>query len=529
MMTRDESITLGNLLDEMIDFAALARSPQPKYRIAHCSSYNRASVSPDDPEGWFANGDNGEYIRKERNHGRDEFVIAEFIGPGCFVRLWTADRRIPPNVRMRGEETLIARVYLDGKNEPVLEGLFQDLFNGTGLFPTPFAHTSLSSAVCYFPIPFAESLKITLEGEPFYYNVTARIYEKGTKVESFTPVMIDSLSDKIREVGKRLLKPIAQPDNSAVSELRVEPGREDGIALPNGPGAITEVCLEVDATDPEALRGSVLRIAFDGEETVYCPVGEFFGCGPGLHPFSSLTREVDRDGCMRCRWVMPYQKHATVDLLNLDSRAHTYSIRIGTAPYTWDERSQYFHANWRYTYPLPTRPMSDWNYLTVEGGGRYVGDTLTVHNPVDIWWGEGDEKIWVDDDDFPSIFGTGTEDYYGYSWGGQNRAFYEHPMHAQVRVDEYDKLWTEPIPEVRVTRGVSTELRNLVLDSVIFESRLKYDMEIWHWEECEMAYAVACYWYGAAGVAGATTVDPDTIRRSMEDLRRFERQSHREG
>ena len=97
---------------------------------------------------------------------------------------------------------------------------------------------------------------------------------------------------------------------------------------------------------------------------------------------------------MHCSWVMPYQKHATVAILNLDSTARLYKLRIGTIPYTWDERSRYLHATWRYTAPLPTRPMSDWNYLTVQGKGHYVGDTLTVHNPVEVWWGEGDEKIW---------------------------------------------------------------------------------------------------------------------------------------
>ena len=71
-------------------------------------------------------------------------------------------------------------------------------------------------------------------------------------------------------------------------------------------------------------------------------------------------------------------------------------------------------------------------------------------------------------------------------------------MHRYA-VDKYDRHWRGPIPEARDTQGISTELRNLVLDSVTFEKMLKYDMEVWHWEECEMAYAAACFWYGAVG------------------------------
>ena len=523
-MANRNRITLSRLLEEMTDFAGLARAPAPAYRIEHCSSHDRASVTPEDPEGWFANKDRGPFIRTERNQGREEHVIAEFDGPGSFCRLWTVDRRIMPNMANRGPETSIVRLYLDGDTEPAVEGLFQDVFNGTGIFPRPFAHQSLSSAVSYFPVPFARGLKITLEGEVTYYNISARNYAPGTEVESFSLERMQAVSAKVGEIGKRLLQGSPMTGEVRSEVLQIAPGEEGRVALPEGPAAIVSLGLSVDTMDLGALRGSVVRLSFDGAETVFCPIGELFGCGPGLHPFSSLTRSVDENGDMRCSWVMPYSQSAVLRVLNLDSVAHSYTLRIGVSPSSWDEGSLYFHGGWHYEFPVPTRPMSDWNYVSVEGRGRYVGDTLTVHNPVEIWWGEGDEKIWVDDDTFPSIFGTGTEDYYGYAWGGQNRAFYEHPMHAQVRVHEFDKLWNKPIPQARNTRGVSTELRNLVLDSVSFESKLKYDMEVWHWEECEMAYAVACFWYAAPGAGSTIQADPESVRRSLDDLRRFEKE-----
>ena len=66
---------------------------------------------------------------------------------------------------------------------------------------------------------------------------------------------------------------------------------------------------------------------------------------------------------------------------------------------------------------MKTRPMADWNYLEVQGQGRYAGDTLSVFSPVKAWYGEGDERIYYDGAKLPAHIGTGTEDYYGYAWG----------------------------------------------------------------------------------------------------------------
>lgn len=107
---------------------------------------------------------------------------------------------------------------------------------------------------------------------------------------------------------------------------------------------------------------------------------------------------------------MPYQKGGTISVLNLSDESIDIDLAASVGDWQWDEDSMYFHAGWRGQYPVPTRPYSDWNYVTLNGRGVYVGDTLTIMNPVERWWGEGDEKIWVDGEDFPSIFGTGTED-----------------------------------------------------------------------------------------------------------------------
>ena len=96
---------------------------------------------------------------------------------------------------------------------------------------------------------------------------------------------------------------------------------------------------------------------------------------------------------------------------------------------------------------------------------------------------------------FPSIFGTGTEDYYAYSWGGKSTDFYQHPFHAQPRANEYNKLNRKKIVS-RNTKGYSTETRVRALDTMPFSRSLQLDMEIWSWADAQMGYGVGVYWYG---------------------------------
>ena len=136
-----------------------------------------------------------------------------------------------------------------------------------------------------------------------------------------------------------------------------------------------------------------------------------------------------------------------------------------------------------------------------------MGDTLTIMNPVQKWWGEGDEKIWVDGEDFPSLFGTGTEDYYAYSWGGRSTDFYEHPFHAQPHSHLYNKL-NRKADDERNSQGYSTETRSRALDTMPFGSSLQLDMEVWSGTDCEMGYGVGAYWYGFADTSSNRQPEP---------------------
>ena len=136
-----ELVSIESLLTEMIDRDAVARFPEKKFRLKQHSSYNRASKTPDDPVGWFANGDlnrapNGKnFIRVEENSGQKEWVLMDHVGAGAIVRTW-----MPWHGAGKSGSKINMRIYLDGADKPALEGNMLGMFDGTGVIPFPFAH-----------------------------------------------------------------------------------------------------------------------------------------------------------------------------------------------------------------------------------------------------------------------------------------------------------------------------------------------------------------------------------------------------
>jgi hypothetical protein len=143
----------------------------------------------------------------------------------------------------------------------------------------------------------------------------------------------------------------------------------------------------------------------------------------------------------------------------------------------------------------------DVNYVTVEGKGVYVGDTLTIMNGDANWWGEGDEKIFVDGEKFPSHFGTGTEDYYGYAWCRPE--FFSAPFHAQ------------PEGGGNLAGGYSVNDRYRALDAIPFEKSLHFDMELWHWGKTKTNYAPATFWYARPGCTASVEPDEVTVAKTV--------------
>jgi hypothetical protein len=512
--TENKTISIESLLHEMVDRDAVARFPQKDFRLKQESSYNRASTSPEDTVGWFTNHDfnnndkDSNFIRIEEINGQKEWVLMDHKGAGAIVRTW-----MPFRSTKKPKTNSIIKFYLDGASEPILEGNMLGLLDGTDLFPFPLAHKSLRSAVSFFPIPYAKSCKVTVTERPFFYQFTYREYAEGTVVKTFSMEDYQKAEGQIKQVCENLLAPKNTTEGETLKlSQTLAANEEKSVVLPQGTQAIRALSLKLGSyADSLVTRSVILKIEFDGQQTVWCPIGDFFGSGIGLNPFQGWYRTVAEDGTMSCRWVMPYQKTGKVTLLNLGDKAVDIQLKAVVGDWQWNKNSMYFNAAWRGQYPVATRPFSDWNYVTLKGRGVYVGDALTIMNPVEKWWGEGDEKIWVDGEDFPSIFGTGTEDYYGYSWGGMSTDFYEHPFHGQTRSYKYNKLNRKTAIGERNTKGLSTETRTRSLDVMPFGSSLQLDMEVWSGTDCDMAYGVGVYWYGDVTTTSNRVPDPEGV------------------
>jgi len=502
-------VTLESLLDEMVDRDALARLSEPGYECKQASSYQRLSVAPEE-EGWYANQDWSHFIRKEETGGRVEWVMLDVEGPGCIVRFWMGGNA--PYGKLR--------FYLDGSAEPIIEETADALLGHGALAGRPLSAVRSRGLNFFFPIPYAKGCKITYDGPNYWetkngghrewYNINYRAYAEGTVVRSFAQAQFDRARFKLTRVQRRLIEPGSHIDRQRLGRASATcrlPSGVTELATLDGPGTIRELAVKISADDlDQALRSVILRIEFDGEQTVWCPLGDFFGSGFGLNPYRSWQMRVLEDGSMICNWAMPFEKTCRISMENLSDE--TINLNLADArwgPWKWDERSMHFNAVWRqYSHvKVAARRGNDMNYVTISGKGKLVGDSLGLFNCARAWWGEGDEKIFVDGEAFPSTFGTGTEDYYGYSFGGSS-VFYDAPFHAQpVAAASHNDS------------GRGTNLRVRALDAIPFDKSLKFDMELWHWENTYMHFSPTTFFYARPGARSNIKPNPEDAKRKI--------------
>ncbi len=178
-----------------------------------------------------------------------------------------------------------------------------------------------------------------------------------------------------------------------------------------GPGAIQHIWM----TPTGNWRFSILRIYWDDEKepSVECPVGDFFGMGWGVYsPLVSLPVCVNPGSAFNCYWTMPFHKKCRITMENVNDKDEMrlyYQIDYALTDVPSD--AAYFHAQWRRTNPNLT---SDYTLVDgIKGKGHYVGTYLAWQVNNNGWWGEGEIKFFMDgDQQFPTICGTGTEDYF---------------------------------------------------------------------------------------------------------------------
>ncbi|MDD5704414.1 MAG: DUF2961 domain-containing protein [Kiritimatiellae bacterium] len=295
----------------------------------------------------------------------------------------------------------------------------------------------------------------------------------------------------------------------------IKPGETRTIADIDGPGAIQQIWMTITGN----WRLSILRIYWDGQEqpSVEAPVGDFFCCGWGtddgsLHrganfrAISSLPVCVNPGSAFNCYWEMPFRRHCRITVENLQQPdpANPTKWDVGLyyqVNYTLTdvpEDAAYFHAQWRRSNPLPYQTVH--TLLDgVKGWGHYVGTYVAwgVHN--NGWWGEGEIKFYLDGDKaFPTICGTGTEDYfcgsYNFDVGKENGGYREFctPYAGLCQVLRPDGLY-----QSQQRFGL---YRWHIMDPIRFEKDMRVTIQALGW--CKRGYlplqddiASTAFWY----------------------------------
>jgi hypothetical protein len=246
-------------------------------------------------------------------------------------------------------------------------------------------------------------------------------------------------------------------------------------------------------------RDAILRIYWDGQAqpSVECPLGDFFAQGwGGFAQVSSLPVAVNPNGGLNCFWPMPFRRSARLTLENRAPEPMVVYYQINYALGEVSDNTAYFHAQFRRTNPLPYKDV--YRVLDgVQGSGHYAGTYLAVGVTNSGWWGEGEIKFYLDgDSEFPTICGTGTEDYFGgaYDWDVDGQyVTYTTPflgMHQVLRPDGTYR-----------SQQRFGMYRWHVMDPIRFQHDLRVELQALGWRsgrrylplQCDIA-SVA-YWY----------------------------------
>jgi Protein of unknown function (DUF2961) len=253
-------------------------------------------------------------------------------------------------------------------------------------------------------------------------------------------------------------------------------GSSTDLASINSSGVIRHIWLTTTAEGREA----VLRTYWDGEPepAVETPLGDFFCNGWGrFAEVTSLPIVVAPYRAMTSYWEMPFKSGARISIENLASRDITVYYQVDYSEQSVPAGAGYFHARWRRDNPVDGTGIHKLLELP-SGPGLYCGTYVAFGTNSPGWWGEGELKFYIDDDeDYPSICGTGTEDYFGGAWDfdvpGQGYTVYSSPFFGMNQVIKPDGLY-----DSQQRFGM---YRWHVLDPVTFDTGLRVTIQDLGW------------------------------------------------
>ncbi|MFM8356813.1 MAG: glycoside hydrolase family 172 protein [Gammaproteobacteria bacterium] len=287
----------------------------------------------------------------------------------------------------------------------------------------------------------------------------------------------------------------------------IEPGATFTLADIAGSGAIQQIWMTLARGK---WRHSILRAYWDDQEhpSIECPTGDFFACGWERYAqVSSLAVCVNPGRAFNCYWEMPFRKRARFTMTNLSDEALTVYYQINYTLTAVPDDLAYFHAQFRRVNPLPYKSV----YTLLEGvsgRGHYVGTYMAWGVNNNGWWGEGEIKFYLDGDDaFPTLCGTGTEDYF---CGAYNfdPGLIERDREGGSRYQEFTTPYAG-MPQVIRPDGVYQAQQRFglyrwhIMDPVRFQSELRVTIQALGWRThrrrqylpLQDDIASVAYWY----------------------------------
>jgi len=311
----------------------------------------------------------------------------------------------------------------------------------------------------------------------------------------------------------------------------VPPGKTKVLLDAAGPGVITHMWLTFLGPEPHpwAKKGSadhqemLLRIYWDGRERpgVETPVGDFFAnCFGRRSEVISLPVAVEDADSYNCFWHMPFRKSCRIEIENQSEKP----ISLLYYNIDWIKKDSlpadtpYFYAQYRQEYPV--EKGKDYVLLETQGKGHYVGTVLAVRSRSPSWFGEGDEKIYIDGEKKASIWGTGTEDYFLSAWGLKTTST---PYFGVPYFDQWG-----------IVGGHTSAYRWHINDPLVFHTGIKVTLEHFgwispdenpkyetnSWNEREDDYASVAFWYQTGEPTFAARA-PHARERKLPSLERL--------
>ncbi|NLE37077.1 MAG: DUF2961 domain-containing protein [Pirellulaceae bacterium] len=307
---------------------------------------------------------------------------------------------------------------------------------------------------------------------------------------------------------------------------RIEAGETYVMADLKGPGIITHIWLTFlqephfwvtdGAADP---REMLIRIYWDGREKpdVEVPVGDFFANGFGKQmEVISVPVVVEDADSYNCFWQMPFRKSARIEIVNQSKKPirKLYNNVDWIKKESLPENTMYFCAQYNQQYPTPAEPGKPYLVLDTEGKGYYVGTFLSVRTRSPSWFGEGDELIYIDGEEKPSIRGTGTEDYFLSAWALKTNST---PYFGVPYLNQNN----------RIVGQMTCMYRWHIHDPIVFSDGIRVEFETFgwmsadeneerephSWNEREDDYSSVAFWYQMGPSKKFTTVPPAEERK----------------